>query len=148
MFENLVNEMLRAGLASEKDIQGCSDEELSSLKVSVGHILPNAYEQFLLKFGKGAGEFMQGTDIFYPSIKGLKEEAIELLKENEEEFSLPEDAYVFSMHQGYEFLYFKLSGGDDPEVYQYVEGNGKPEKVWSSFTEFMQQSLKQHIKHK
>lgn len=148
MFEDFVNEILSAGLATEKDVQGCSDEELSSLKVSVGHILPNAYECFLLKFGEGAGGFMQGTDIFYSSLKGLKEEAIELLEENEEGFGLPDDAFVFSMHQGYEFLYFKLSDGDDPEVYQYVEGNGKSEKVWRSFTEFMQQSLKQHIQHK
>jgi hypothetical protein len=145
MFEKFVSEILDSGLATEQEVKPCSEEDVASFNESTGSISPVTYEQFLLKIGKEAGRFMQGTDIFYPGIKGLKNEAIALLEENEEEFELPEDSFVFSMHQGYEFLYFKLSEGDDLGVYQYVEGNGTSEKVWGSFTEFMEQSLKQHI---
>lgn len=147
MFEELIDELLRTGLATKRDIQGCADEEIASLEAAYG-ALPNAYLKFLLELGNGAGEFMQGTDVFYRSLRGLKEDAIELLKENEEEFDFPEDAFVFSMHQGYEFLYFRLSDGDDPGIYQYVEGQGTPQKVWSSFTEFIHDALMLHVQHK
>jgi len=147
MFESLVNEILDSGLAVKEDIKYCSNEDITSLRAATGGVLPIVYEQYLLKIGRGAGKFMQGTDIFYPGIQGLKEEAIELLEENEEEFKLPVNAFVFSMHQGYEFLYFLLSGGDDPEIYQYVEGEGAPKKAWDSFTDFLSQSLAQHIQH-
>lgn len=147
MFENLVKELLDSGLAVKEDIKHCSSEDIASLKATSGGYLPIVYEQYLLKIGRCAGKFMQGTDIFYPSILGLKEDAIELLEENEENFKLPDDAFVFSMHQGYEFLYFLLSDGDDPEIYQYIEGDEAPTKAWDSFTEFLNQSLAQHIQH-
>jgi len=146
-FESLVSEILETGLAVEQDIRCCSFEDVASLEAGVKKALPLAYKDYLLKIGRGAGRFFQGTDIFYPGVKDLKNEAIELLEENEEKFGLPDDAFVFSMHQGYEFLYFMLSENDDPEVYQYVEGEGEPMKVWSSFSSFVNEALSQHIQH-
>lgn len=34
-----------------------------------------------------------------------------MLGENQDSFNLPEDAFVFSMHQGFEFNYFRFSEG-------------------------------------
>jgi SMI1-KNR4 cell-wall len=76
---------------------------------------------------------------------GLQEEAVALLNYNNEDFILPTDAFVFSMHQGYEFKYFKTSEGDDPPVYQYVEGNGHPPvMVWNSFSSYLTYCIAQH----
>lgn len=49
-------------------------------------------------------------------------------------FTLPADAFVFSMHQGYEFNFFVICEGNDPPVYKYVEGGGPPVLVWDSFS--------------
>lgn len=35
---------------------------------------------------------------------------------------LPADAFVFLMHQGYQFSFFALAKGDDPAVSSYLEG--------------------------
>ena len=66
------------------------------------------------------------------------------MRENEEGVELSKEDFVFSMHQGYEFTYFKLSEGDDPPVYQYVEGNGSPVLTWNSFSDFLRDSLNQY----
>jgi hypothetical protein len=50
------------------------------------------------------------------------------------------------MHQGYEFDYFIASEGGDPPVYQYVEGNGRPLRVWNSFSDFLRKSIGSHAK--
>jgi hypothetical protein len=90
--------------------------------------------------GHRAGRFFQGTDIFYgDGLFDLRQDAEELLEEDEgdEVIRLPEDAFVFAMHQGYEFTYFRLSEGDDPPVYQFMEGKGPPVKSWPSFSDYL-----------
>ncbi|HKW23132.1 MAG TPA: hypothetical protein VJO13_17235, partial [Ktedonobacterales bacterium] len=48
--------------------------------------------------------------------------AHELLDENGFPEPLPEDAFAFTMHQGYTFQFFRIGDGDDPPVYWYSEG--------------------------
>lgn len=142
--EALISSLIDAQICKRGEVKGCSLEEVALLERSAGLSLPLQYREFLLGVGKGAGKFFHGTDIFLPALNGLKEEAVNLLKENEEDFSLPKDAFVFSMHQGYEFSYFNTSEGDDPPVYQYVEGNGPPVLTWKSFSEFLNDSIALH----
>lgn len=99
------------------------------------------YRNFLLEIGHRAGLLFQGTDIFLGSIKELTKEAKGLLEENQESFNLPEDAFVFSMHQGYEFNYFRFSEGNNPPVYQYIEGEGEPKLAWDSFSSFLSDQI-------
>jgi SMI1/KNR4 family protein SUKH-1 len=112
-----------------EDVHGFTDEEVRELERQLGRTLPAAYREFLLWMGHGAGDFMVGTDLFYPWIRrigegpwALTQGARELLDENAFPEPLPEDAFTFSMHQGYTFQFFRLSAGDDPPVYWYGEG--------------------------
>lgn len=146
-MKKLIKILLDSKLAKINEIHGCTDEEVSFIETKHNVFLPNSYRDFLLHIGKGAGKFMQGTDIFYPSINDIKRESIELLKENGEEFSLADSDFVFEMHQGYEFLYFKLSNTDnnDSSVYQYVEGEGGITKEWDSFEDYIDDVLAQEM---
>jgi SMI1/KNR4 family protein SUKH-1 len=138
----LVDRILRAGLASE--IKGCSPDEVRQIEEHCGVRLPSIYRDFLLQMGHGAGMFFQGSDVFLPALLDLREAASELLEESGAAVSLPADAFVFLMHQGYEFLYFRVSEGDDPPVYFYLEGESAPEKKWPSFSAFLASSLDDH----
>ncbi|MED4532573.1 SMI1/KNR4 family protein [Metabacillus fastidiosus] len=138
---NIVNLLMKSQIATIEEIQGCSENEIKELEEAIGHSFPNMYRNFLLEIGHRAGLLFQGTDIFFGSIKGLTEEANELLEENQESFNLPEDAFVFSMHQGYEFNYFRFSEGDNPPVYQYIEGEGEPKLAWDSFSSFLSDGI-------
>jgi hypothetical protein len=114
----------RTGIPAEA-VRGCTDEEVRDLEQYIGRQLPAAYEELLFWMGHGAGYIMQGTDFFYPDIRTLTEDAEDLLRENAFPESLPEDAFVFTMHQGYQFQFFRTSEGADPPVYGFCEGTTK-----------------------
>ncbi len=84
-------------------------------------VLPETYKQFLLLMGNGAGAFMRGSSVFFDELFYLKQGVQELIEENNLE-TIPEDAFVFWMHQGYQAAYFRLSEGNDPPVYYFSEG--------------------------
>jgi len=131
-------------IASDNEIRGFTELEVGQCEQSIGSPFPDQYREFLLAIGHDAGFLFQGTDILFRNVENLielRKEAENLLEENGEAFILPFDAFVFSMHQGYEFNYFVLSEGNDPPVYQYVEGDGPPVLVWDSFSAFLRNSI-------
>jgi len=131
-------------IANNKEIKGFTASEVEQCEQAIGAKLPNQYREFLLAIGHAAGLLFQGTDILFRNVENLLElrkDAEELLAENEETFVLPADAFVFSMHQGYEFNFFVISEGNDPPVYQYVEGDGPPVLVWDRFSAFIRNSI-------
>ena len=140
----LVEFLINTKVCKVDEMQGCTSEEIDRLEKLAGIRLPKAYREFLLAIGRRAGKLFQGTDILFPALDGVRDAAIHLLHENGETFRLPSDAFVFSMHQGYEFDYFIASQGDDPPVYQYVEGSGSPALIWPSFSEFLRESIALH----
>jgi hypothetical protein len=115
---------------------GCTDAQIAEIQGTHNFKLPSSYIYFLKKLGVNAGDFYLGTDIFYPIVLELKEWAHELLKEHDIKSILSEDSFVFSMHQGYQFMYFNCSEGDDPPVYHYFEGDSDSKKIAKSFSDF------------
>lgn len=136
------------GLANKFSVRGCSAKEIGALEKFFGVQFPESYKNFLACIGKQGGELFMGTDCFYDDLRNLRSAAESLLKENEENFTLPQDSFVFSMHQGYEFMFFPTNAGEDPPIFQYVEGQGPPQKQWLSFTDFLWESIEQHAKQK
>lgn len=119
----------------------CSENEIQALEAQIGHPLPIAYKQaFLAPMGNGAGIFLQGEDCFYAQLLALQTWAQELLEEEAFPQVLPADAFVFWMHQGYQFGFFRLSEGDNPPIYYFEEGQEEPEfrRIHDRFTDFLQ----------
>lgn len=123
-------------------LKGCSTREVAKIEDHIQHKLPLAYVKFLFAMGKDAGKFMDGSSVFYNEIFDLKDGAIELLEDNDFK-PLPDNTFVFYMHQGYQFAFFYLTDGDDPPVYYYYEGRtqGDFEKIEVSFTDFLESQL-------
>src|SRR5438034_575581 len=118
-FESVVERLKSAGLAPFGSIRGCSESEVTQLENHFGVHLPQTYRDFLKYFGKQAGRLFEGTDCFYEQLWNLRFWAEELLQADAQHFILSRDSFVFSMHQGYEFLYIQTEVGDDPPVFQY-----------------------------
>lgn len=108
----------------------CDTEEIGKLELYFNVRLPLAFVEYLQTMGKYSGKVNEGTDCFYDDLFQLKEWAFLLLKENKVGISLPNDAFVFSMHQGYQFYFFRLSEGEDPPVYSYDEN----QETFNEFT--------------
>ncbi len=123
--------------------EGCSEKEIAAIEAKIsGYSLPSVYKTFLATMGKNAGNFMLGSSEFYDELGELKEAVIELLEDNNFKVALPKDAFVFWMHQGYQFAFFTQGTEKDPKVYYYGEGEGlKDFKVINSFTEFLRIQL-------
>lgn len=109
----------------------CSMGEVHTLEERIGRSLPAAYKEFLLWAGKYAGGFLAGSDWEYGTLPDLQESARALLKEDkfwarlngiEMSLDLPDDAFVFLIHQGSSFYFFRFSEGEDPPVYEYLDG--------------------------
>lgn len=139
----LREKLILLGMAVPEQVIGCSLMEIEELKLRQGvKHLPACYRGFLNVMGRMAGKWLGGTDAFYPEILELKDWAKELLAENESRIQLPDDAFVFLMHQGYQFMYF-LTGdcNEDPSVYYYTEilkdRPEMPQLRFSHLTEFL-----------
>lgn len=111
----------------------CTTQEIEHLESFYKASLPEVYKAFLLTMGNGAGPYMLGSDCFYKHLFDLKEAANNLLSENNRS-PLPENTFVFWMHQGYQFQFFYLNQGNNPPVYYVTEGSEDEEFVRVSDT--------------
>jgi len=90
--------------------------------------LPEIYKDFFRRSLCSMPADLAGTDL--DNTTGvLTEGANELLMENSVENFLHEKDFVFMMHQGYMFWYFRADGDPDPLVYGYQERQMRPEKI-------------------
>jgi SMI1-KNR4 cell-wall len=137
--------LIEKKLAKPNEIVGCSISDIQELKTLITGELPYQYVEFLRAVGKHAGLFFRGTRIYFPEIFSLRSAANNLLIESQVDFNLPPLAFVFCMHQGYEFDYFILGSSDDPEVYRYTEGNLAPEKIFDCFSEYFVAAVDMHV---
>jgi hypothetical protein len=145
-MQQLALNIISAGLAHPADIIGCSPDDISTLEGRFGIPLPEIYRDWLRVMGRGAGHYLEGSDAFFPRLLELRDGAEDLLRENRHPFSLPEDAFVFLMHQGYQFLFFRTSPPDpDPQVTLYLEGDD-PVHRWDHVSEYFQQVLEDYLK--
>ena len=96
----------------------CTPEEVAKLEADLHVKLPAAYRAFLLLMGNGPDPILVGTECTIGDLYRLGEGAEELLAEDGNSFALTPDAFVFLMHQGYQFMYFQCdAANDDPPVF-------------------------------
>ena len=159
--------LIALNLASPHDLIGCTMREIIELEQQLGVAgtppykggaccdrpaavkLPRAYQEFLRIMGKGAGQFLRGSDCFYDQLLDLQQAAGELLAENHFLGKIPDDAFVFFMHQGYQFSFFRLSEGDNPPTYSYCEGEQHQSfiKTHERYSEFLATEVELHQKY-
>jgi hypothetical protein len=112
-------ETLLREMAAADPLVPCTEAEVKTLEQQIHQRLPAAYREFLLWAGYGGAFLMLGDTVFYPDLP-LNQYAVELLQEDGTEV-LPPDAFVFSMHQGYQFYFFPTMEGNNPPVYYYLQ---------------------------
>ena len=109
---------------------GCSRDEIESLVQQFRGKLPHSYLHFMEVAGNGIDDFLKGSDFTLKDLEGVREAADDLLREAGLE-PLSPDAFVFVMHQGYQFYFFH-----DGCVYYFQEGADHIEKRFDSFEQF------------
>lgn len=128
-----VRRLREAGLSPLGGANGCTPGEILLVESQVGRRIPSVYRDFLSVLGRATGGFMVGSDYAWDQLTRINTEARELVREGG--LSLPDSAFVFLMHQGYQFRFFHFSADPDPEVNHFEEGglfrrNGKSFSNW------------------
>jgi hypothetical protein len=95
--------------------------KITNYEKAEGIQLPEIFKDFYIKYKTNLPEQFTGSDLFNDTIE-LSECANKLLKEDGVESFLSPDDFVFMVHQGYMFWYFKADGNNNPKVYFYQEG--------------------------
>jgi hypothetical protein len=115
------------------------EEEIQQLQEKLGLKLPEAYKEFLLWAGSDGGP-LYSDSCYLGAVMGCnREDAEEILREDQSSEILPEDAIVFTVHHGgYAFCFIRASEGNDPPVHYYYpvpDPNGvtpsQPQIVWN-----------------
>jgi hypothetical protein len=133
--------------ASPGQLCGLSEEVIRLIEADQPARLAEAYRLFLQLIGSDAGFFLQGSDVYYPKMLGLKKAACDLLSDNGSPFAFEDSDRVFLMHQGYSFDFLRGSG-PDPEVWSYSEGRGAgavPERTFGRFTDWLRVNAEREI---
>lgn len=148
-LEPIKQQLIALNLVNPNDLMGCTHGEILQLEQQLGVKLPIAYQEFLRIMGKGAGQFLRGSDCFYDHLPDLQQAAGELLAENHFPQRIPDDAFVFFMHQGYQFSFFRLSEGDNPPTYSYCESEQDQSfvKTHERYSEFLATEVELHQKY-
>ncbi|NJS09059.1 MAG: SMI1/KNR4 family protein [Microcoleus sp. CSU_2_2] len=148
-LDRVINQLIELKLVRQDELVGCTRDEVAAFEQQLGISLPRAYQEFLLSMGHSAGQFLRGSDCFFQHLPQLQEWAIELLQENNFAQSIPEDAFIFFMHQGYQFSFFRLSEGAEPPTYSYCEGTEETSFIKSheSFSDFLATEVEIHAKY-
>jgi len=123
-------------------LKALSSSQLLAVREKAGAHLPKTYIRFLELMGRGAGSFMEGSSAFIDELFYLREGVDELILQHELK-PLPDDAFVFWMHQGYQAAFFRTKDGDDPPVYFYAEGHKMTEFILldKTLTDFFARQL-------
>jgi hypothetical protein len=126
-----------AGLFPGGQPSGCTPEERAEIEARCGMALPVSYRRFLSAMGRSAGDFLAGTDFTYPLVLDLRRQADRLLVEGSARIALNPADFVFALHQGYQFLFFRCGLSDDPPVFYYEEGAPGFVQVAGSFSAWL-----------
>ena len=102
--------------------------ELNKVERKFSITLPIIYREFYKKCSRFIPRKLVGIDLINND-KNLLEGALDLFLEDKIQNFLTEKDFVFMIHQGYMFWYFRADGNKNPEVYFYKEGKLMPEAV-------------------
>ena len=128
-------------LRNDPNVDNLMSEEmnmLSTIENKYHILLPECYKSFYGLCTNSIPAKLVGTDIWNNKRFDLNEGAIELLEEVGINNFLESDDFVFMMHQGYIFWYFKANGNPDPIVYCYFENKLAPDSC-GRFSDFIKE---------
>lgn len=143
--DQLLGELERSEVVShDHPLRGAPLEEIERVERAMRTRFPDAYRRFLSRAGRSAGTFMQGSDLALGDLENINLVSREIAAADEG-LGLPQDALVFLMHQGYEYLFVRTSEGDDPPVYHGLESD-EPVEVAHRFTDWLEGAIADELR--
>jgi len=140
IVDHLKNLLIQKNLINENDVAGIPYTRLGFIEKQFSIKLPKAYKDYLLIFGKNAGELFDDKSICFPNILDFKKEFDNFVIHEKINYKLPENAFVFYKPNNVLFYYFICDGISDPIVYSFDVVDGE-NISYSHFTQFLKLSI-------
>lgn len=135
--------LLDSDIAREDELAGCSEDELTEIRaINPGVVIPELYLAFMREMGRRTGYLLAGTDIRYPEYVEYQDDVREFA--GEDPSFHPDEWFVFALHQGYQFYYFR---DGDPRVYVHSEGENNPFIEYTSFEDLIDSLITEALPH-
>ena len=146
--DNLADRFIETGIATSEKIVGCSDEELLEVEKFYNLKLPEAYKDYMRRFGKASGDFLRECGIYYHDLSENRE-AAETLLDNNTDFKLKPSEFVFITRYGCQFWSFPTEDGNpNPPVYRYTEDSPEPILLADSFKSAIEMVANEYFERK
>ena len=142
-FPDIKSRLQQLKGSDSAEVAEANEEEIRQLEEYAGGSLPHVYREFLRQVGRSTGCLFRGSEGSLQSRFQLRmrAQAEGLLKRTHAAWTLPGDAFVFLMTQGYQFSYFRLSEGDDPPVYHYLEESEGATRLADHLSDYFRRCL-------
>lgn len=121
---------------------GYSESEVASAEERLGVQFPEVFRAYLLEMAKSPGDLFRGSDLAgIEDFEQFRTIALKLMADTDPRLTLPGDAVVFLIHQGYTFVYLRARGGfDEPPMY-YKETESETHQAAPTFAEMVDNEL-------
>jgi hypothetical protein len=129
--EQFVTRLREAGVRG----LACDERSVADLERDLRVQLPAAYRAFLLVAGNGWEPLEGSRYALGDDLAGLQRAGQRIARHAKS--ILPRDAFVFFVHQGFACRFFLLNDGDDPAVFECVEGTARITRVTPRFSEWL-----------
>jgi hypothetical protein len=121
---------------------GFSESDVAGTEARLGGRLPLVFRAYLLEMGKSPGDLFRGSDLAgVADFERFRAAALALLSDTDPALSLPPNAVVFLLHQGYTFVYLQATGGFDGPPFCWTETEREPRQVAPTFAEMIDAEL-------
>ncbi len=144
-IDDLAIRFIEMGIATPDTIRGCSEEELLEIEKFFNLKLPGVYKDYMRKFGKASGAFLEECGIYYPNVLRNRERA-ETLLSNNTDYRLKQSDFVFITTYGYQFYFFDTeSESPNPPVFRYTENRSAPMRLAESFEDTIEMAAAEYF---
>lgn len=144
----------------KREIKGCTLAEILDLENNhpAKKDLPKALKEFLTFGGRKITYWKPGTGFFYPFFYDVNYKLDKTFLDsnycanffgNQFLDKFPSDAFLFYSNQGYEYMFIRLSEGDDPPVYFFDNDESMQHFsiVSESFSQWLNNSITMFIEY-
>lgn len=122
---------------------GYPEEKVAETEMRLGVRFPTVFRQYLLEMAAARGSLFEGSDVAgIDEFEQFRAKGLELLAETDSALSLPPEAVVFLLHQGYLFVYLHAAGGFDCAPMQWTAIEREPQQVAATFAEMVDAELR------
>jgi hypothetical protein len=120
----------------ETDFGGYSEDDIAAIEKECALPLPSAFRAYLRAFCVRPGRLLKGSDLARRGMFASFRANAEIISDR----TLPDEAIVFLIHQGYSFDYFLATREEDPAVRRFDPTKG--DRVFArSFTAYLEKDV-------